>query len=988
MKKCMVVLFLCLSAYGQSVSSGRGVFTGAGSLTYGAGGGAPQTYPARTDACIIGYAAGDHTNCVNGATPGQAGSAMSFLGQTGDPMPWYQTAGTIDPVNTAVTDPDFGSYQVVLTSGAWGASTGMSAGPTATYNEQAGEFDPFSQDNSLLLIANNGGNWGLIALDVSLIHSKGCSPSTPCSVFTGISTRVTDTVCTNPSVSGTGCIALNGNGSFSFSRSPSEPHVIYELVGTGTGAQVQINKLLVTCPSGAPGTWSTNPCTFSRTPYINFTSNTPANCSVLSSGYTSNAPWTGAFSVANDGSIGYAAGGAGDWAATTAYNNTAVRDAFIYPTVNNSSITISNAAVSGSGPYTVTLTISRNLAASGYHIVVTGLKPVAYNGTFTSTAIGSNTVSYSLASNPGACTDCTGSLPGSNAFQATSAGTTSSSEVDWMTYCQAPGDMCPTDGTIPWTNIGKIGGQGPGFDLLFYNPASGCRRYNTMTGYILNGTGYSGTPSSGYMQSDSVANNFNGCLDQYDDCSSGTCKPPTGNYAGYTSSQITGCQTAAQSTQPFTDRAGIHDGGIKANSRYLAWSPTGGTVVDKTSSCRNSSATYAEQSCYNHIWDATTNLTRAEHSWVNWNGTDINGQSDGHEIDGYSGNWKGGFAQYHSYAEPNFPNVVDYGTSPNCQKVAGGAVATSVCSIGSPYSGAPALLVDQGTSVVGAPFDHHGANRSGNSTDTSPVLYFNTAVPAMGRTSGSGYPGASVGYNEIIGMANQFVSGCVSSTATFCEWRFAHNWGTGSVPQFNGQNEQGMNSQDGSLAAFATDVMGTRGSVSPDWTTGAKAYGAMINPVCASGCTNAMHSSFQQMNSAGCTAGGTEPSSWPQTPGVAISDGSCTWENVSGMYGSEQLPCNGLRADILSTAGATIYQNTNVFALSSSTIYQAVSCTPVAPATSCSFPITEGAVPSWGGCSTFGSQCTDAAGIVFQNIGQNDCRTDVILVDLMSAKSR
>src|ERR1035438_110531 len=85
---------------------------------------------------------------------------------------------------------------------------------------------------------------------------------------------------------------------------------------------------------------------------------------------------------------------------------------------------------------------------------------------------------------------------------------------------------------------------------------------------------------------------------------------------------------------------------------------------------------YAEQSCYNHIWDATTNLTRAEHSWVNWNGTDINGQSDGREIDGYSGNWKGGFAQYHSYAEPNFPNVVDYGTSPNCQKVAGGAVAT------------------------------------------------------------------------------------------------------------------------------------------------------------------------------------------------------------------------------------------------------------------------------------------------------------------------
>jgi hypothetical protein len=116
----MVVSLLCLSAFGQSVSSGRGVFTRAGSVAYGSSGGFPLTYPARTDACIIGYAAGDHTNCVNGATAGQAGRAMSFLGQTGDPMPWYQTPGTIDPVNTAIRDPDFNSYQVMVTSRALG----------------------------------------------------------------------------------------------------------------------------------------------------------------------------------------------------------------------------------------------------------------------------------------------------------------------------------------------------------------------------------------------------------------------------------------------------------------------------------------------------------------------------------------------------------------------------------------------------------------------------------------------------------------------------------------------------------------------------------------------------------------------------------------------------------------------------------------------------------------------------------------------------
>jgi hypothetical protein len=106
------------------------------------------------------------------------------------------------------------------------------------------------------------------------------------------------------------------------------------------------------------------------------------------------------------------------------------------------------------------------------------------------------------------------------------------------------------------------------------------------------------------------------------------------------------------------------------------------------------------------------------------------------------------------------------------------------------------------------------------------------------------------------------------------------------------------------------------------------------------------------------------------------------------MYGSEQLPCNGLRGDIQPTVGATINQNTNVFQLIGGTIYEAVSCAPIAPATSCTFPITEGAVPTWSSCATFGSQCTDGAGIVFQNIGQNDCRTDVILVDLMSARSR
>ena len=949
MIRVFVVFIFVVSSFGQSVSSGHGAFSGAGSLGYGAGG-IPQTYAARTDACVLGYAL-DATNCVNGATAGRAGSAMTFLGQAGDPMPWYPTAGTIDPVNTAITDPDFNSYQVMVTSGTWGNSIGLGTIPTQTFNEQAGEWDPFSQDNSLLMVANDEGSYALVALDVSLIHAKGCAPqqgppapNTSCVVWTGIGSAGAGDSCTQGAY-GTGCTLLNGGGEFSFSRAPGEAHVIYELMGSGTGAQVQINKLLVTCPSGAPGTWGSNSCSFTRTPYVNFTSDYadpvhsayPAKCSVLPVGYTSNSPWVGAFSVANDGTIGYTAGGAGDWQANTAYSISNQLDAFIYPSTNNS-----------------------------------------------------GKVGYQAA---GSCT---------------SGGT----EPNWGSStagCPAAGNTC-SEGSCTWTNIGKIGGQGPGFDVLYFSPTRGCRRLNTMTGNIFNGTNenssYPGTGGvaspAGPMQTDSVPGLFNSCLNQFDSCTGNACGPPSGSYSNYTTSgspgsmcpsctqgQIGYCQSVATAgIGLLTDRGTLHDGGIKSNPRYLAWTPSGNSFVPQTESCRNSGNGYQEEVCYNYMWDVTTNIARPEHTWVDWSGTDVNGQSDGHEIGGYNGNWKGGYSQFHSYGEPNFPNLADFGSATNCDSVAGGALSISPCSIGSVNAGMPLLVQGRNTGVTGAPWDEHGADRVANLTDSVPVLLFNTAVPAEGRVPGTGYPGALPGYNEITGMATQTVPGCTSTIATYCQYRFAHNWGTGSVTQFNGQNEQGMNSQDGTLVAVASDVMGTRGSISPDWKSAAWAYGALISPVCASGCTNALHSSFQQMNSAGCTAGGTEPTAWPQTPGNIVADGSCTWKNASGMYGSEQLPCNGLRGDLLATAGATISLNTNVFELSNSTIFQAVSCTPIAPATSCSFPITEGAVPNWSGCSTFGSQCTDSAGIVFQNVGQNDCRTDVILVDLMSAHGR
>jgi hypothetical protein len=295
-------------------------------------------------------------------------------------------------------------------------------------------------------------------------------------------------------------------------------------MGSGSGAQVQINKLLVTCPSGAPGTWGNNSCSFTRTPYVNFSSdyadathNTyPTKCSVLSAGYTSNSPWTGAFSVANDGTVGYAAGGAGDWQASTAYAMSNQIDAFIYPSVNNS---------------------------------------------------------------------------GKFGYQASASCTSGSTEPDWASStagCPAAGNTC-TDGTCTWTNIGKIGGQGPGFDLLYFSPTRGCRRLNTITGYIFNGnnenTNYPGTGGSvspaGQMQTDSVPALFNSCLNQFDSCAGNVCKTPSGSYSNYTTTgspggmcpsctqgQIGYCQSVATAgIGQLTDQGTLHDGGIKVNSR-------------------------------------------------------------------------------------------------------------------------------------------------------------------------------------------------------------------------------------------------------------------------------------------------------------------------------------------------------------------------------------------------------------------------------------
>ena len=97
-----------------------------------------------------------------------------------------------------------------------------------------------------------------------------------------------------------------------------------------------------------------------------------------------------------------------------------------------------------------------------------------------------------------------------------------------------------------------------------------------------------------------------------------------------------------------------------------------------------------------------------------------------------------------------------------------------------------------------------------------------------------------------------------------------------------------------------------------------------------------------------------------------------------------QLPCNGLRADFTPIVGQSIAQGTSVYPSANNAgnnIYQATGFTT--PATG--WPINEGVAPNWASVApNFASTYTDYAGIVWTNLGANDCRADVVVVDLLS----
>jgi hypothetical protein len=292
------------------------------------------TYSARTDNCVNGTQSG----CISGVSTGKAGAPLLFQEGVSDPIPSGFTATTISsgscpsgwtpstypaycpaPMNSTATDPDFGSYLVMITDE--NTNTPASATPyKAAWNmESDGEWDAFSWDETLFLAKNNSGGETIFNVNPLAIHAQTCAIWPGCVNKTGIHSAQNG---------GGTSTSLAYNGSWSFSRNPSEPHVIYERANVPT----QVNKLVINSSILSPGTG-----TLTRTVYADFQNGTGSYGGVMNTAAPGNnttytASWTGSFQIADDGSIAYAMTGGYDWQASWAVT---VTDTFILPTVGN-----------------------------------------------------------------------------------------------------------------------------------------------------------------------------------------------------------------------------------------------------------------------------------------------------------------------------------------------------------------------------------------------------------------------------------------------------------------------------------------------------------------------------------------------------------------------------------------------------------------------------------------------------------------------------
>ena len=528
-------------------------------------------------------------------------------------------------------------------------------------------------------------------------------------------------------------------------------------------------------------------------------------------------------------------------------------------------------------------------------------------------------------------------------FQA-SSGTTASvvSEPNWSANCASQGSTC-SDGSVTWTNIGKVAGQGPGFDVVHFDPHRGCSRINSRLMKIYRGTNEgvnwpsAGTPDpSGAIITDDAVVCF----------------------------RMGGSNCGAGGTVTVTDKFTLHEADSKFDSRYGSMGVTGGGSADNnytgggggwpeisptpTGSCvatttyttfpswpnslwvsgstyangayavspankafyklttsayastpdttdPSSDATnwkYSTTYCYNYIIDWYTNFVwPIQELGPNYGGS-------GHSAEGYGLDFRGGKYWTHLYNQPNCPN------------------STGACAyVGAPNPGVPLLSNS-------LPNDGHPSSRNISLGDLQPIFDPTASVPAWGGVGmpmiaggGTGVGGYSAaGYNEEVAFTTDGLQ---------LLYRFGHNFNTGSSPWFAVQNAVGVISKDGKMLAYTSDFMNTRG----DHGTGSAT------------CVSPLRAQYQPASSQAVT------------------------------YLDSMIP------------------------LSNNTIYQAVGCPNNGGTTTCTEK--SGTLPSWAtACGTLGDYCTSDKTItgtpldgtvIWQNKGQNSCRSEIGLMDVTSA---
>ena len=544
---------------------------------------------------------------------------------------------------------------------------------------------------------------------------------------------------------------------------------------------------------------------------------------------------------------------------------------------------------------------------------------------------------------------------GSKGYQATAVtGATGSAEPNWASICPNTGDTC-SDGGVTWTNIGNIGGQGPGFDVVGYSPSQGSWRLNTRVAKIYRGTGNS-APAGATTSNDNIA-----------------------------------CTRAANGgaiTYPcaLPDEYTLHDLSQAQNGRYVIISPTGASGPNSagnwnwgTLSGQISNAIWSYGiGGGNGVWDAS--ISYAVHDVVVYGNPAFYYTATASVTAGCVPTNTTCWTQTEAYPLDYIFDITTTNLEPCTDYLhCGGHQAQGYTEkvYGAKYRSAlyadpavnGALNPDVAMLPTPLPCDFHGSWRQGGTLDQAPIGIINTCVPA--------WPTAytAAGYGEIE---------AVRSDGSGTTYRFAHDFNTGSSPFFQDQNNVGVISYLGDLIAFGTDMMGTRGDQKSANAVCANKTRGMFAP--AAGMSLSLNDTvypvtantgeyIYQATIAGVSAGSAPAGGWGQIAPVTITQVAATSTTATYTYTGNAL-----------TAGGTIIVSGLTNTQFNGSGSPAGTGMTIGSATSTQFTVT-GTYAAIGATADSGTGYTTQAwgAATVENAGANSCRSDVVIVDALSA---